>query len=101
MRNLKDKIKMPAKKAEEKMMEDELSSDLESLDYVGPEAEELTEEDMELEDLEPEAPVSMLEDIADEDLIAEIKARGLSLADLEDDEDLGEEEAEEEMDELA
>lgn len=103
MRNLKDKIKMPAKKAEEKMMDEELDMDLESLDYSGPESEPLSEEDMELEDLAPEAAeaTSMLEDISDDDLLAEIKARGLSMADAETEEDLGEQEADAEEEELA
>jgi hypothetical protein len=82
-KSIKSMVKMPEKRMGEKEAELDFSA-LEELE--GPMDEVMTEEDMEGE--EEEMP-SMLADIADDELIAEMKKRGLSLS-----EDM---EAEEEM----
>ena len=89
MRDLKSKMKMPKKKGPE--MEAELDLDMLGDELMAEESPEMSEEDTMMADMEsPEEMPSELEAIADEDLIAEMKKRGLSLP---------EEEAEEPSDE--
>ena len=97
-RKLKEKMKMPSKRADEMAMDEELSMDLADLELPEDELAE-EDEDLDLADLEEgeEEMPSPLEDISDEELMAEFEARGLSI----EAEEADEEEDEMDEDELA
>lgn len=75
MKKLKEMIKMPAKKGSE--MEQEAELDLEGLDLEDdmPEEDMLAEEDITSEEMPAN---EMLADVSDEDLLMEIKKRGIT-----------------------
>ena len=79
-------MKMP-KKAE--MGDEEIMADLDMLEEEGPE-----DGDMAMEDEMPMEDAGMLEDVSDEELLAELEKRGLAPAS----EDMAMEDEEEEMD---
>jgi hypothetical protein len=86
MRNLKSKLTMPAKKAADMEVEEDLS--LEGLDLEDSESEPSEDADpaMDMEvgstDSEVEGMPS-LEDLSDDELLSEVRARGLKLEDME------------------
>lgn len=82
-----DKVKMPARAEEEDAM-----LELENEDLMEFDMEEADAEDME---------ASPLADLSDDELLAEVKARGLKLDDMEDEEGSAELELEMDMEEEA
>lgn len=95
MKKLKEMIKMPAKKGSE--MEQEAELDLEGLDLeddISEEEDMMAEEDITSEEINPVN--EMLADVSDEDLLMEIKKRGLTPVDSEEmpEEDMAESEDE-------
>lgn len=80
-RDLRSK-KMPAKPAKEVEADDELALDLPADDEeLGAEEADLDLQDPALEEpeMDEKALYDMMQDISDDDLLAEVKARGLSL----------------------
>lgn len=75
-RNLKSKLKMPAKPMADRAAEEEVDMDIADLDMLAAEDPEamIAEEDLDMAELEEPAP---LQDISDDELLAEAIARGL------------------------
>jgi hypothetical protein len=88
-RDLKSKLKMPAKPMADRAAEEEVDMDIADLDLLAaePEADIMAEEE-DLDMAELEEP-GLLQDISDDELLAEAVARGLmpepELEDAEDD----------------
>lgn len=82
-------MKMPKKRQE--MEDEELMMELDDLDMEGLEDEGM--EDMPMDDDvmyaegEEVTEVAMLDDVSDDDLLAEIRRRGLSMDEMEDEEE--------------
>lgn len=100
-RNLKSKLKMPTKPMADRAAEEEVDMDIADLDMLAAEDPEamIEEEEDGLDMAELEEP-GMLQDISDDELLAEAIARGLMPEPELEDEDI-EAELEEEEEELA
>lgn len=92
-RDMRSKMKMPSKPAMEKEADEELSLDFPMEDEMA--ADEEADMDMGMEMPEEEgAEMSKLEDISDDELMAEMARRGLEPKDESAEEELAEEETE-------